>query len=276
MRAAVADGADALAAAGGDGTQALIASIAAEHDLPFACIPAGTRNHLALDLGVDRDDVVGALDAFVAGGERRVDLAEVNGRTFVNNVSLGLYAEAVQREGYREAKLRTILDTAPDIIGTDGSRAPALQLDRPGRSRARFGRGDPGVEQRVPPRPGDRLRLAPPDRRRPAGHRGGAGARGRRRAAGAGSGASGPRRASRWAPGRRFPAGVDGEALTLEPPLRFTSVPAYCGCGSPRTTPAPHRRRRCPRGCGTASRLSSPWPPAELRTPTRLLVFSDL
>ena len=119
VRDAVAGGADALAAAGGDGTQALVASIAAEHDLPFACIPAGTRNHFALDLGVDRDDVVGALDAFVAGGERRVDLAEVNGRVFVNNVSLGLYAEAVQRDGYRDAKLRTILETAPDVLGAE-------------------------------------------------------------------------------------------------------------------------------------------------------------
>ena len=73
--------------------------------------PAGTRNHFALDLGVDRDDVVGALDAFVDGGERTVDLAEVNGRVFVNNVSLGVYAEAVQRQGYRDAKLRTLLDT---------------------------------------------------------------------------------------------------------------------------------------------------------------------
>ena len=75
----------------------MVASLAAEHDLPFACIPAGTRNHFALDLGVDRDDVVGALDAFVAGGERRVDLADVNGTIFVNNVSMGLYAEAVAR-----------------------------------------------------------------------------------------------------------------------------------------------------------------------------------
>ena len=90
------------------------------YDLPYACIPAGTRNHFALDLGVDRDDVVGALDSFVDGGERRVDLAEVNGRVFVNNVSLGLYAEAVQREGYREAKLRTILDTLPDALGPEG------------------------------------------------------------------------------------------------------------------------------------------------------------
>ena len=121
VEAAVARGADALAAAGGDGTQALVAEIAAKHDLPFACIPAGTRNHFALDLGVDRDDVVGALDALVSGGERRVDLAEVNGRTFVNNVSLGLYAQAVQREGYRDAKLRTILDTVPDMLGPEPS-----------------------------------------------------------------------------------------------------------------------------------------------------------
>ena len=96
VRSAVADGADALAMAGGDGSQAVVAMVAAELDLPYACIPAGTRNHFALDLGVDRDDVVGALEAFVDGGERRVDLAEVNGRVFVNNVSLGLYAEAVQ------------------------------------------------------------------------------------------------------------------------------------------------------------------------------------
>lgn len=120
VRAAVADGADALAMAGGDGSQAIVAAIAAEHDLPYACVPAGTRNHFALDLGVDRDDVVGALDAFVHGGERRVDLADVNGRTFVNNVSLGVYAEAVQRRGYRDAKLRTLLDTVPDVLGPDG------------------------------------------------------------------------------------------------------------------------------------------------------------
>lgn len=121
VRKAVADGADALAMAGGDGSQAVVAMVAAELDLPYACIPAGTRNHFALDLGVDRDDVVGALDALVDGaGERRVDLAEVNGQVFVNNVSLGLYAEAVQREGYREAKMRTILATAPELLGPEG------------------------------------------------------------------------------------------------------------------------------------------------------------
>jgi diacylglycerol kinase family enzyme len=116
VQAAVARGADGLMAAGGDGTQALVATIAAEHDLPFACIPAGTRNHFALDLGVDRDDVVGALDAFVNGWEKRVDLGEVAGRTFVNNVSLGIYAEAVQSKGYRDAKIRTLLATAPSVL----------------------------------------------------------------------------------------------------------------------------------------------------------------
>jgi diacylglycerol kinase family enzyme len=122
VRDAVEAGADGLAAAGGDGTQAIVATAAAEHCLPYACIPAGTRNHFALDLGVDRDDVVGALDAFVDGGEHLVDLGEVNGRVFVNNVSMGLYAEAVQSEGYRDAKIRTLLDTAPTVLGSAGSR----------------------------------------------------------------------------------------------------------------------------------------------------------
>ena len=118
---AVAAGADGLAAAGGDGTQAIVATAAAKHGLPYACIPAGTRNHFALDLGVDRDDVVGALDAFVDGGEHVVDLGEVNGRVFVNNVSMGLYAEAVQHKGYRNAKIRTLLDTVPVALGPSNS-----------------------------------------------------------------------------------------------------------------------------------------------------------
>jgi diacylglycerol kinase family enzyme len=117
VRDALDRGADALAIAGGDGSQATVARIASERDLPFVCIPAGTRNHFALDLGVDRNDVVGALDALVDGGERRVDLGEVNGRTFVNNVSLGLYGEAVHRAGYRNAKIQTLLRTVPDVLG---------------------------------------------------------------------------------------------------------------------------------------------------------------
>jgi diacylglycerol kinase family enzyme len=134
---AIADGADALAMAGGDGSQAIVAAIAAERDLPYACIPAGTRNHFALDLGVDREDVVGALHAFVDGGERRVDLARVNGRVFVNNVSLGLYAVAVQRSGYRDAKLRTLLRTVPDAF--DDGNGLHLRWKEPDRHEHRSG-----------------------------------------------------------------------------------------------------------------------------------------
>jgi hypothetical protein len=63
-REAVAAGADALGMAGGDGSLAVVAAVAAAHGIPFVCVPAGTRNHFALDVGVDRHDVIGALDAF--------------------------------------------------------------------------------------------------------------------------------------------------------------------------------------------------------------------
>jgi diacylglycerol kinase family enzyme len=116
-RRAVANGADVLGMAGGDGSQALVAGIAMEHDVAHVCIPAGTRNHFALDLGLDRDDVVGALDAFVDGVERRIDLARLNGRIFVNNASLGIYARVVQSDAYRDAKLGTWRQMLPEIVG---------------------------------------------------------------------------------------------------------------------------------------------------------------
>ncbi len=114
---AVARGADVIGMAGGDGSQALVASVASRHGIPMVVIPAGTRNHFALDLGMDRADVVGALDAYTDGIDRRIDLAEVNGRTFVNNASMGLYAKIVQSQEYRDAKIRTAADTLPDLIG---------------------------------------------------------------------------------------------------------------------------------------------------------------
>jgi diacylglycerol kinase family enzyme len=116
---AVASGASAIGMAGGDGSQAAVASVAARHDVPFVCVPAGTRNHFALDLGLDRMDVAGALDAYADQIERRVDLAVVNGHTFVNNCSLGLYAKVVQSPQYRDAKLRTAAGMLPDLIGPD-------------------------------------------------------------------------------------------------------------------------------------------------------------
>jgi len=116
---AVARGADVIGMAGGDGSQALVGSVASAHGIPHVVIPAGTRNHCALDLGIDRDDVVGALDAYTDGVDRTVDLAEVNGRIFVNNATLGLYARIVQSPEYRDAKVQTSLEMLPDLIGPD-------------------------------------------------------------------------------------------------------------------------------------------------------------
>jgi diacylglycerol kinase family enzyme len=116
---AIARGADVIGMAGGDGSQALVASVASAHQIPHVVVPSGTRNHFALDLGLDRDDVVGALEAFSDAVERRIDLGDVNGRVFVNNASLGLYAKIVQVPGYREAKLKTAAEVLPELLGPD-------------------------------------------------------------------------------------------------------------------------------------------------------------
>jgi diacylglycerol kinase family enzyme len=114
---AIGRGADVIGMAGGDGSQALVASVAAQRGVPMVVIPAGTRNHFALDLGLDREDVVGALDAYGEAFERSIDLADVNGRVFVNNVSLGLYATIVQSPEYRDAKRETTLAALPEMLG---------------------------------------------------------------------------------------------------------------------------------------------------------------
>lgn len=124
-RTAVADGADLLGVAGGDGTQALVAAVAAEHDLPFLVISAGTRNHFAMDLGLDRADPVRCLDALTDGEELRVDLGSVNGRPFVNTVSFGVYADIVQRPEYRAAKTETALGLLPELLEEASGRVDA-------------------------------------------------------------------------------------------------------------------------------------------------------
>lgn len=233
VRNAVAEGADALAMAGGDGSQAVVAMIAAELNLPYACIPAGTRNHFALDLGVDRDDVVGALDAFVRGGERRVDLAEVNGRVFVNNVSLGLYADAVQKPGYREAKMHTLLETVPDVLGPD-AKPPDLVWRSP--------EGDESAVAILVSNNAYRL-----------GHALGSGTRPRLDHAVLGVTVLAPTTVSaarttrklgmeQWITptfeieaGNGIAAGIDGESARLDPPLRFRILP-----GALRVRIAPH------------------------------------
>ncbi|MEU9135865.1 diacylglycerol kinase family protein [Streptomyces sp. NPDC048404] len=115
-RQAVADGADLLGVAGGDGTQALVAAVAAEHGLPFLVVSAGTRNHFAMDLGLDRDDPSTCLDALTNGVELRVDLGFAGTHPFVNNASFGAYAAVVQDPAYRDDKIGTILELLPDLL----------------------------------------------------------------------------------------------------------------------------------------------------------------
>jgi diacylglycerol kinase family enzyme len=115
-RQAVDAGADLLGVAGGDGTQALVAGIAAGRDIPMMVISAGTRNHFALDLGLDRDDPATCLDALTDGAELRIDLGLIGDRTFVNNASFGAYAQVVQSPAYRDDKSGTALAMLPDLL----------------------------------------------------------------------------------------------------------------------------------------------------------------
>jgi diacylglycerol kinase family enzyme len=128
-RHAVDGGADLLGVAGGDGTQALVAGIAAARDIPMMVISAGTRNHFALDLGLDRDDPSTSLDALSEGVELRIDLGLIGDRTFVNNASFGAYAQVVQSPAYRDEKTGTALAMLPDLLTGHQGAHLVVQVD---------------------------------------------------------------------------------------------------------------------------------------------------
>jgi diacylglycerol kinase family enzyme len=232
---AVARGADVLGMAGGDGSQALVAGVATAHGVGFVCVPAGTRNHLAMDLGLDRDDVVGALDAFGAAVERRIDLGMVGDRVFVNNATMGLYAKIVQSPAYRDRKVDTALELLPGMLGPnaapfdlrftgpDGTEHESVQLIMVSNNRYELGhaegfgsrrRLDAGTLGIVAARlqsPGDTARFA----RMQASGRPGR-----------------PRGWVEWADltfelrsGQPVEVGIDGEAMLLDPPIRFRILP---------------------------------------------------
>jgi diacylglycerol kinase family enzyme len=115
-RQAIDAGADLVGVAGGDGTQALVAGVAAGRDVPMMVISAGTRNHFALDLGLDRDDPSTCLGALTDGVEVRIDLGLIGDRTFVNNASFGAYAAVVQSPAYRDDKSGTALQLLPGLL----------------------------------------------------------------------------------------------------------------------------------------------------------------
>jgi diacylglycerol kinase family enzyme len=244
---AIAGGADVIGMAGGDGSQALVASVASAHGVPHVVIPAGTRNHFALDLGLDREDVVGALEAFADGVERTIDLARVNGRVFVNNASLGIYAKIVQSDAYRDAKMKTAGEMLPEMLGPDaqpfdlrftgpdGTTEPSAhmilvsndvyQLEHLGGfgTRARLDLGTLGIVALRLDDAGQVARLVTLE------------------AAGQVSRHPGwmawdrPRfRVDSDAP---IEIGIDGEALRMDPPLEFESLPGALRVRVPKTAP---------------------------------------
>jgi len=252
-RQAVADGADALGMAGGDGSLAPVAALAADHGIDFVCIPAGTRNHFALDLGLARADPLAALAAFGPAFRRHIDLAWVNDRPFINNVSMGLYGEIVQDEDYRDDKWGTVLARLPDVINdnpqdldlhytdADGvarddaqvvhvSNNPYILTVGSAGGRPSLGSGELGI---VCLRVDGGIRAAEVVARTVIG-----------------AGKSDSVRA--WS-SREFEvrssspvaAGLDGEAITLAPPVRFRSDPAAISVRIPVTAPgqSPAARR---------------------------------
>lgn len=126
---AIDNGADLLGVAGGDGTQALVADVAATHDIPLLVICAGTRNHFAMDLGLDRNDPSHCLDALHDGVELRIDLGMIGDRAFVNNASFGAYAEIVQSPAYRNDKVGTALQKLPDLVGRHHGPRLDIRID---------------------------------------------------------------------------------------------------------------------------------------------------
>lgn len=129
-RRAADDGAEVLGIAGGDGSIGVVAEVAIDHDLALVVVPAGTRNHLAQDLGLDRNDPLAALAAFTHPESRRIDVACVNDRTFLNNVSLGIYGALVDQDDYRDAKLSTLLEALP-ALWVEGGPWFDLRFDVP-------------------------------------------------------------------------------------------------------------------------------------------------
>ena len=249
---AVTDGADVLGMAGGDGSQAIVASVAMRHDIAYICVPAGTRNHFALDLGLDRADLLRALDAFTDGVERTIDLGQVNDRVFVNNASLGVYAEVVQSGAYRGAKAQTWGRLLPDLLGPTAA-PPDVEFDGPDSQRYA---GMPLVLVSNNPYRLSRLARTGGRPRLDTGRLGIVAARVR--------GAVPKSAGRRWADRLRrvadlmawsradfevrataaVPIGLDGEALVLTPPLRFASLPGVLRVRLPRHARGARRASR--------------------------------
>jgi diacylglycerol kinase family enzyme len=231
---AIAGGCDVIGMAGGDGSQAAVAAVAAEHDIPYVCVPAGTRNHFAFDIGVDRRDVVGGLDAFFDGDERRIDVARVNGRIFLNNAAMGVYGTIVDSRDYRQHKVRTAIAKLVEGLGSEAEPFDLRFTDGGGRPHD-FADLVVVSNNRYAPEPRPR-----------SGTRGGLdqGVLGVIAVSG-----PPPRGITEWITtafrvesSTTVALGIDGESVHMEPPLVFEPVPLAL-----RVRTAPRRMRGLPR-----------------------------
>ena len=148
------DGARSLAVAGGDGSVAAVAGVAVERGLPLVVVPTGTLNHFARDLGLDLARPLRALDAFAAGQhERRVDVGRINGRPFINNVSLGVYAEMLGDPGVQARQASAWRKSKLQALFSDPELRRALRITPPDEASTRERRRRGRLQQPVRVRP---------------------------------------------------------------------------------------------------------------------------
>jgi len=136
---ALATPADVVVAGGGDGTVSAVVTAIIAHELRLGVLPLGTLNHFAQDLGIP-SDLDAALEVIFAGHTLAVDVGVVNDRNFVNNSSLGLYAQIVQlRERHKARGLRKWFVAAWATLGvTEGSSAFRVRIVVDGRDVVRW------------------------------------------------------------------------------------------------------------------------------------------
>lgn len=129
---ALAVGAGMVVAGGGDGTVNGVVAALDGHDIPLGVLPLGTLNHFAKDLGIPVE-IEPAVAVLLTGTPKQVDLAEVNGKLFLNNSSLGLYPQVLRiRSRYAASGLGKWLIAAwatLKVTGEDSELTVQLTVD---------------------------------------------------------------------------------------------------------------------------------------------------
>lgn len=123
---------DAIVAGGGDGTISGVASVLAGTSTPMGVLPLGTLNHFARDAGIPFD-LEKAVRTAAERHTRRIDVARVNDRIFINNASIGVYPSFVEsRERFRaegRSRWASLALATADVWRREGEVAVRVQDD---------------------------------------------------------------------------------------------------------------------------------------------------